>query len=118
MLAAEQAGLFQYKDGTSNDFETKSSDPVTDCSQRLQDLSVSGMDMQNILSKFSTSVPEKTTTKSLSSSRPLTVDDDDLDIDLEIDENIDITVSCLHYYYHVNINIIYEFCKLVIKFMH
>lgn len=98
MLAAEQSGAFQCNGGTSSaaEFEAKSTEAMID---RLQDLTIL---MRESSSKTPAAapasaprsvIPEKTTTKSASSTRPLTVDDEDLDIDLEIDDNIDTTVS-------------------------
>lgn len=93
MLAAEQSGTFQYKDGASSISEMQSTEATID---RLQDLSISAKD--SFLSKIITStvqsaIPEKATTKPASNFRPLTLDDDDLDDDLGIDDNIDTTVS-------------------------
>jgi len=100
-LVAEQSSAFQYKSGVNSisEIEEKPTEAMID---RLQDLSISGIKDSIFLSKAATStvkpeVPEKTTTKPTSSSRPLTVDDDDLDIDLEIDDNIDTTVSAIYY---------------------
>lgn len=95
MLAAEQSGTFQYKDGTNSISEIQSTEATID---RLQDLSISTKD--NFLSKITTSIvqsaiSEKATTKPASNFRPLTLDDDYLDDDLGIDDNIDTTVSYL-----------------------
>lgn len=94
MIAAEQSGVFQYKDGASSISETQSTEATID---RLQDLSISPKD---ILSKMTTStvqsvITEKATTKPTSNYRPLTLDDDELDDDLGIDDNIDTTVSII-----------------------
>lgn len=91
MLAAEQSGTFQYKDGAT----LQSTEATID---RLQDLLISAKD--SFLNKTTTStvqsaIPEKATTKPASNFRPLTLDDDDLDDDLEIDDNIDTSVSFL-----------------------
>lgn len=121
MLAAEQSGAFQYKGGISSasDVETKLPEtPLDNYTQRLQDISISAKD-NALKASAATISTEKTTTKSASSSRPLTIDDDDLDIDLEIDENIDTSVSYLIPYiyffiplvFNVEESLLHIFCK-------
>ncbi|KAL0106379.1 hypothetical protein PUN28_016243 [Cardiocondyla obscurior] len=98
MSAAEQLGTFQYTTNLNETFENcseKLDEGIEESAiDRLQNLSISNLKDNLFLNKASTSstkseVPEKTTTKPTSNTRPLMVDDDDIDIDLEIDDNID-----------------------------
>lgn len=88
MLAAEQENRFNYKAGVSSTIEPEVSSAES-LTNRIQELDIG----KTVPPTGKSTVPEKTTKTTTSSSRPLTVDEDDLDLDLEIDDTIDTTVS-------------------------
>lgn len=124
MLAAEQANQFTYKGESSKsepEVPTASTEVVTN---RLLDLYI-GKTIPP--SAENPTAPEKTTKSTVSSSRPLTLDDDDLDLDLEIDDTIDTTVSliisvllsltCLLYLNHCICNVLATLSGIIFCFL-